>query len=104
MCMVNSCNMVKRVLPSPTNYSPPQTVVEYATYNSLGFQATTTDADGCVTAYQRGDWDYTDSQTTYVRWQRNGQALDKNGNVVPKNTPSAHIPLDQFKFDPELFK
>ena len=39
----------------------------------------------------------------YVRWQRNGKSLDKNGNVVPKNSQEAHIPLEDFKFKPELF-
>jgi YD repeat-containing protein len=44
------------------------------------------------------------SQNPYVRWQQNGAALDMNGNVVPKKTPDAHIPLDDFKFNPEIFK
>lgn len=44
------------------------------------------------------------SQNPYVRWQKNGAALDMNGNVVPKNTPDAHIPLGTFKFDPKVFK
>jgi len=47
---------------------------------------------------------FPNSQTPYVRWQRNGQALDVNGNVVPKNTPDAHIPLQDFKFNPDLFR
>lgn len=39
-----------------------------------------------------------------VRWTRNGQSLDKNGNIVPKNSQESHIPLEEFKFDPEIFK
>ncbi len=47
---------------------------------------------------------FPNSQSPYVRWQQNGQALDIKGNVVPKNTPDAHIPLQDFKFNPDLFK
>lgn len=47
---------------------------------------------------------YATSRAPYVRWQRNGQALDVNGAVVPKNSPEAHIPLGQFRFDAGLFK
>jgi hypothetical protein len=47
---------------------------------------------------------FPNSQSPYVRWQQNGQALDINGDVVPKNTPDAHIPLQDFKFNPDLFK
>ena len=43
---------------------------------------------------------YSNSQKPYVRWQRNGQALDANGNPVPKNTPEAHIPIDDFEYKP----
>jgi len=45
---------------------------------------------------------YPNSQKPYVRWQKDGQALDQNGNPVPKTTPSAHIPLGNFKFGPVL--
>lgn len=39
----------------------------------------------------------------YVRWQRNGRWLDKNGK--PSDDPAeTHIPFDQFNFKPELFK
>lgn len=47
---------------------------------------------------------FPNSQAPYVRCQQNGQALDINGNVVPKNTPDAHIPLQDFKLPPNLFK
>lgn len=43
------------------------------------------------------------SRSPYVRWQRNGQALDVNGNQVPKHTPDAHIPLPLFNFIASLF-
>ena len=33
---------------------------------------------------------------SYVRHLKDGQSLDVNGNVVPKNTPEAHIPLEDF--------
>lgn len=46
---------------------------------------------------------FPNSRTPYVRWQRNGQALDVNGRVVSKNSPDAHIPLADFRFDPSLF-
>lgn len=45
---------------------------------------------------------FPNSQAPYVRWQRNGQPLDINGNPLPSaNVPEAHIPLDQFRFLPE---
>lgn len=48
---------------------------------------------------------YPSSQAPYVAWQRNGQPLDVNGNVLPSaNVPEAHIPLSDFKFLPEVFK
>jgi RHS repeat-associated protein len=47
---------------------------------------------------------YPNSQAPYVRWQRNGQALDRGGNAVPNKAPEPHIPLQQFRFDPWLFK
>jgi hypothetical protein len=45
----------------------------------------------------RGDPDseYINSRSTYVRVQKNGQALDVNGNVVPSNSPEAHIPVGE---------
>lgn len=48
---------------------------------------------------------FPNSQSPYVRWQRNGQPLDKSGRVLPsKNSPDAHIPLNEFKFNLEIFK
>ena len=44
---------------------------------------------------------YPNSQNPYVRMQRNGQTIDRAGNVVPKNSPEAHIPLNQFKGWPQ---
>jgi hypothetical protein len=45
------------------------------------------------------------SREPYVRWQRNGQPLDINGDVLPtKECADAHIPLPLFKFKPELFQ
>ena len=47
---------------------------------------------------------FPNSQSPYVRWQRNGQPLDVNGNVLPtKKSPDAHIPLRDFRFDPGVF-
>ena len=40
----------------------------------------------------------------YVKWKRNGQWLDKNGNPVSRDAPESHIPFEEFKFDPEIFK
>jgi hypothetical protein len=40
------------------------------------------------------------SQRPYVRWIRNGKSLDKNGEVVPKNSQEAHIPLETFRYTP----
>jgi hypothetical protein len=47
---------------------------------------------------------YPNSRAPYVRWQLNGQALDVDGGVVPKNTPEAHIPLEDFRFDLGVFQ
>jgi RHS repeat-associated protein len=47
---------------------------------------------------------YPNSRAPYVRWQKNGQPLDACGKVLPTSkTPDAHIPLPEFKFNPELF-
>ena len=46
---------------------------------------------------------YANSRRPYVRWQKNGQALDRNGRPVSKNSQEAHIPLDEFRFDPSIF-
>jgi hypothetical protein len=48
---------------------------------------------------------YPNSQAPYVRWQFNGQPLDVNGNVLPtKFSPDAHIPLQDFRFTPQVFE
>ena len=39
-----------------------------------------------------------------VRWQKNGQSLDKNGNPVPRRSEESHIPVEEFKFNPRVFK
>jgi hypothetical protein len=39
-----------------------------------------------------------------VRWQKNGQSLDVNGNSVQRKSLESHIPLKDFKFNPEIFK
>jgi len=43
---------------------------------------------------------YPNSQRPYVRWQRDGQALDGHGDPVPRTSPDAHIPLDDFEYSP----
>lgn len=48
---------------------------------------------------------YPNSQAPYVRWQVNGQPLDAQGNVLPSGeTPEAHIPLQSFRFNPDVYK
>jgi RHS repeat-associated protein len=34
----------------------------------------------------------------YVKWMRDGHYLDKTGNPVPGDSPEAHIPINEFKF------
>jgi hypothetical protein len=47
---------------------------------------------------------YPNSQAPYVRWQYHGQPLDVNGNVLPTaRTTDAHIPLQDFKFNPKVY-
>jgi hypothetical protein len=43
-------------------------------------------------------------QVNNVRWQKNGHSLDKYGNVVPAQSLQSHIPVEKFKFKPELFR
>jgi RHS repeat-associated protein len=47
---------------------------------------------------------YPNSQSPYVRWQKNGEALNASGNVVRRDSPEAHIPLGSFRYNPSLFK
>jgi RHS repeat-associated protein len=48
---------------------------------------------------------FPNSQAPYVRWQLNGHPLDVNGNVLSsKFAAEAHIPLEQFQFNPDLFR
>jgi len=48
---------------------------------------------------------YPNTQAPYVRWQKNGQPLDINGNMLPtKKSADAHIPLGDFRFLPEIFR
>ena len=45
------------------------------------------------------------SLSPYVRWQQDGHALDAFENKLPTpKHPDAHIPLDDFRFLPELFR
>ena len=37
-------------------------------------------------------------QKPYVKRQIDGKFYDVNGNVVPGDSPAAHIPLEKFKF------
>lgn len=44
------------------------------------------------------------SRSPYVRWQRHGHPLDRTGKQLPTDKMGeAHIPLDDFKFIPEVF-
>ncbi len=43
-------------------------------------------------------------QQDYIKWKLDGQWLDKNGNPVSGSSPESHIPVEQFKFDLEIFK
>jgi hypothetical protein len=48
---------------------------------------------------------FPNSQAPYVRWQLNGQPLDQLGKILPtRSVPEAHIPVENFRFLPELFK
>jgi len=37
-------------------------------------------------------------QKPYVTQVKNGQSLDKYGNIVNKKSPDAHIPIDEFMY------
>lgn len=48
---------------------------------------------------------YPTSRSPYVRWQRDGHALDVHGNKLPsRRHPDAHIPLQDFRFVPGVFE
>jgi hypothetical protein len=48
---------------------------------------------------------FPNSKSPYVRWQLNGQPLDVDGSVLPsKYSPDAHVPLQDFRFNQDLFK
>jgi SPP1 gp7 family putative phage head morphogenesis protein len=55
---------------------------------------------------QRGNRDVSNpsQQNDYVKWKKEGKWLDKNGKVVKGESPESHIPLDEFKFDKDMFK
>jgi hypothetical protein len=40
----------------------------------------------------------------YIKWKKDGKYLDKNGNEVSGNSPEAHIPIEEFKFNGDIFK
>lgn len=47
---------------------------------------------------------FPNSQNPYARWQQDGRPLDMNGSPLPtSHSPDAHIPLNDFQFDPALF-
>jgi hypothetical protein len=46
---------------------------------------------------------YKSQQVDYVRLERNGRAIDKNGNSVKRNSEEAHPPMEGFEFEEELY-
>jgi hypothetical protein len=46
---------------------------------------------------------FKNSQSPYYVQQRNDQTLDKYGNPVESDSPEAHIPADEFEFNPDFF-
>ena len=61
---------------------------------------------GTYVKVQKGNPNSSNSGQRYdnVRVTKDGKSLDKNGNVVPKKSQESHIPVKDFKFDPELFQ
>ncbi|MEM7617401.1 MAG: phage minor head protein [Pseudomonadota bacterium] len=47
--------------------------------------------------------DYLNSRNDYVRWKKDGRWLDKDGKPSI-DEEKTHIPLDEFKFNPDIFK
>ncbi|TAE34228.1 MAG: hypothetical protein EAY65_03025 [Alphaproteobacteria bacterium] len=43
-------------------------------------------------------------QKNYVKWKKNGQWLDKNGNPVSGESLDSHIYIKDFTFNRDLFK
>lgn len=46
---------------------------------------------------------YPNSRGDYVRWKKDGKYLDKNGKSS-SDEEKTHIPLNEFKFDKDIFK
>lgn len=61
---------------------------------------------GTYVKIQRGNPDSSNEGQKYdnVRWQKSGQSYDVDGNDVERKTKESHIPFEDFKFDPELFR
>jgi SPP1 gp7 family putative phage head morphogenesis protein len=55
---------------------------------------------------QRGDPASSNSgqRQDYVTWKKDGHYLDKYGKRVPRKSLDAHIPIEEFRFNPEIFK
>jgi hypothetical protein len=55
---------------------------------------------------QRGEPDVSNplQQRDYVKWKRNGQWMDKDGNIVSGESPASHIPIEDFNFNPRIFR
>ena len=47
---------------------------------------------------------YPNSRRPYVRVQVHGEARDVHGNTVPAQSKAAHIPVEDFRFDINIFK
>jgi hypothetical protein len=48
---------------------------------------------------------FIEQRSPYVRWDWGGHALDVSGNKLPSpRTAEAHIPLEDFRFLPEVFR
>jgi len=55
---------------------------------------------------QKGRLESTNPGQRYdnVRWKKDGKWLDKDGKEVPKKSEESHIPIEEFKFDKEVYK
>lgn len=62
--------------------------------------------EGTYIKIQRGKPNSSNPGQRYdnVRWQKSGQSYDLDGNPVERKSLESHIPLEDFKFDFEVFK
>jgi hypothetical protein len=84
----------------------PKDWVKKPTKKGDGVQCVDPKNSGTYVRIKKGDLNSSNSGQRYdnVRWQKNGRSFDKNGKEVPQQSQESHIPVEEFEFNPELFR